>query len=119
MAAVCGLIIAVALSAGCTSTPSSPAGDDTSTGMKTITDGMGRTVSVPVSPERVVCSGPGCLRYLTYMQGEDSVVGVDDIEIKDNIFTTWEEIKADSLLKIISMMHGRMPLQTHNSPPCR
>lgn len=86
MAAVCGLIIAVALCAGCTSTPSSPAGDDTSTGMKTITDGMGRTVSVPVSPERVVCSGPGCLRYLTYMQGEDSVVGVDDIEIKDNIF---------------------------------
>ena len=86
MAAVCGLIIAVALCAGCTSTSSSPAGDDTSAGMKTITDGMGRTVSVPISPERVVCSGSGCLRYLTYMQGEDYVVGVDDMEIKDNIF---------------------------------
>ena len=89
MAAVCGLIIAVAFCAGCTSSSSSavpPATGDESGSMMTIIDGMGRTVSVPVSPERVVCSGSGCLRYLTYLQGEERVVGVDDIEIKDNIF---------------------------------
>ena len=89
MAAMCGLIIAVALCAGCTSSSSSaipPATGDESGSMMTIIDGMGRTVSVPVSPERVVCSGSGCLRYLTYIQGEDCVVGVDDMEIKDNIF---------------------------------
>lgn len=90
IAAVCGLILAVALCAGCTSTSSSAAvpatGDDASGDMMTITDGMGRTVSVPVSPDRVVCSGSGSLRYLTYLQGEGHVVGVDDIEIKENIF---------------------------------
>jgi iron complex transport system substrate-binding protein len=90
IAAVCGLIIAVALSAGCTSTSSTAAepvgGEDLSGNTITITDGMGRTVSVPVSPERVVCSGSGCLRYLTYLQAEDRAVGVDDMEIKESIF---------------------------------
>ncbi|WAI00437.1 iron ABC transporter substrate-binding protein [Methanogenium organophilum] len=90
IAAVCGLILAVALCAGCTDTSSSaaaPSGDaGASDATMTITDGMGRTVTVPVSPDRVVCSGPGCLRYLTYLQAEDHVVGVDDIEIKENIF---------------------------------
>ncbi len=89
VAAVCGLIFVVALCAGCTSTSSSaaaPVAGDESGSMMTITDGMGRTVSVPVSSGRVVCSGSGCLRYLTYLQAEDRVVGVDDMEIKESIF---------------------------------
>lgn len=90
MTAVCGLILAVALCAGCTSTSSTAAApvgvDDSSGTMTTITDGMGRSVTVPVAPDRVVCSGPGCLRYLTYLQAEDHVVGVDDMEIKESIF---------------------------------
>jgi iron complex transport system substrate-binding protein len=49
----------------------------------TITDGFGRTVTVPSPPESVVCSGSGCLRYLVYLQGQDLVVGVDSIEKKD------------------------------------
>ena len=49
----------------------------------TITDGFGRTVTVPANPTEVVCSGSGCLRYLVYLQGQDLVVGVDDIEKKD------------------------------------
>jgi iron complex transport system substrate-binding protein len=49
----------------------------------TITDGFGRTVTVPSNPTEVVCSGSGCLRYLVYLQGQDLVVGVDDIEKKD------------------------------------
>ncbi|WFN34466.1 iron ABC transporter substrate-binding protein [Methanogenium sp. S4BF] len=90
IAAVCGLLLAVALCAGCTSTSSSaaiPAGDEAASGeTMTITDGMGRSVTVPAYPERVVCSGSGCLRYLTYLQAEDRAVGVDDMEIKENIF---------------------------------
>ena len=48
-----------------------------------ITDGFGRTVTVPANPSEVVCSGSGCLRYLVYLQGQDLAVGVDDIEKKD------------------------------------
>jgi iron complex transport system substrate-binding protein len=47
---------------------------------RTVTDMMGRTVTVPVNPTRVICSGPGCLRYLTYLQAQDRVIAVDSIE---------------------------------------
>ncbi|WP_027720447.1 iron ABC transporter substrate-binding protein [Maridesulfovibrio zosterae] len=47
-----------------------------------IIDMAGRTVIVPDKVERVICSGPGCLRYLTYLQGQSLVVGVDSIEKK-------------------------------------
>lgn len=53
---------------------------------KTITDMAGRTVDIPEKVERVICSGPGCLRYLTYLQGQDMIVGVDSIEQRQNRF---------------------------------
>ncbi len=46
----------------------------------TVTDAMGREVEVPADPERVICSGPGCLRLLCYLQAQDRVVAVDDNE---------------------------------------
>jgi iron complex transport system substrate-binding protein len=46
----------------------------------TVTDAMGREVEVPADPERVICSGPGCLRLLCYLQAEDRAVAVDDME---------------------------------------
>ncbi|MGA9189299.1 MAG: iron ABC transporter substrate-binding protein, partial [Methanosarcina sp.] len=49
----------------------------------TITDGFGRNVTIPENTERVVCSGAGCLRYLVYLQAQDSVVGVDSLEKKE------------------------------------
>ncbi|EGJ50044.1 iron ABC transporter substrate-binding protein [Desulfocurvibacter africanus] len=52
----------------------------------TITDAHGRTVSVPVQVERVICSGPGCLRLLSYLQAQERVVAVDDIETRRNTF---------------------------------
>ena len=51
---------------------------------RVITDMVGRQVEIPVKVERVLCSGPGCLRYLTYIQGQNLVVGVDSIEKKLN-----------------------------------
>ena len=45
-----------------------------------ITDALGRRVPVPEKVERVICSGSGCLRLLTYLQAQDKIVGVDDIE---------------------------------------
>ncbi len=53
---------------------------DDATAEKTITDGYGRSVSVPTDVKEVLCSGSGCLRYLTYLGGQDLIVGVDSIE---------------------------------------
>ncbi|QXO95780.1 iron ABC transporter substrate-binding protein [Methanospirillum purgamenti] len=47
---------------------------------KTITDGYGRSVTIPAEVKEVLCSGSGCLRYLTYLGGQDLIVGVDSIE---------------------------------------
>ena len=51
-----------------------------------IVDAMGRTVSIPDKIERVICSGPGCLRLLTYLQAQDRIVGVDDMETRRTQF---------------------------------
>ncbi|NVO65794.1 iron ABC transporter substrate-binding protein [Methanofollis tationis] len=77
-----GVVLALALSAGCTGTdvaPTTPAGPSE----LTVTDGFGRTVTVPSPPGSVVCSGTGCLRYLVYLGGQDLVVGVDSNEKKE------------------------------------
>jgi len=81
------LAVGMAIMAGCSTLPAdtgksgsagSPAGQEIS-----ITDGFGRTVTVPSPPQSIVCSGSGCLRYLVYMQRQDLVAGVDSIEKED------------------------------------
>ncbi len=47
----------------------------------TITDDLGREVTVPLNPDSVICSGAGCLRYLTYLQAQDKVIAVDALEV--------------------------------------
>jgi iron complex transport system substrate-binding protein len=51
-----------------------------------LADSVGRKVEVPHYPERLLCSGSGCLRYLVYMQKQGLVVGVDDIEHRSDPF---------------------------------
>ena len=53
---------------------------------RTIVDAAGRSVEIPAVVERVICSGPGCLRLLTYLQAEDMAVAADDIESKHTQF---------------------------------
>ncbi len=77
-AAMLAALVLLIAAAGCTGTVQEGAGKTV-----TVTDGFGREVTVPAPPESVVCSGSGCLRYLVYLQGQDLVVGVDDIEKKD------------------------------------
>lgn len=48
-----------------------------------IKDGFDRDVTIPQPLNSVVCSGSGCLRYLAYFGGQDLVIGVDDIEKKE------------------------------------
>lgn len=52
----------------------------------TVTDTAGRVLSVPDPVDRVICSGPGALRLLTYLGAQDLIVAVDDIEIRRRRF---------------------------------
>lgn len=45
-----------------------------------ITDQVGRTVAVPENPERIVCIAPGALRLVAYLQAQDRLVGIEDLE---------------------------------------
>jgi len=51
-----------------------------------LTDDAGRTVQVPQDVKRVICSGPGCLRLLTYLQAQPMAVAVDDIESRRSTY---------------------------------
>ncbi len=82
--AVLAVLALAMFAAGCTGTGAGPAADQGGAGQTvTVTDGFGRTVTVPSPPESVVCSGSGGLRYLVYLQSQDLAVGVDDQEKKD------------------------------------
>jgi iron complex transport system substrate-binding protein len=85
-----GACLVLAMVCGCTdagtNVQTSPEDEAGTLEMITVTDGLGREVTVPKSPDRVVCSNAGTLRYLTYLQAENRVVGVDSIEIEETIF---------------------------------
>ncbi|RQD78021.1 iron ABC transporter substrate-binding protein [Desulfonatronospira sp. MSAO_Bac3] len=49
-----------------------------------ITDNTGRELNIPSQVDRVICSGSGCLRLLTYIQAHDRIVGVDSMEKRDS-----------------------------------
>lgn len=51
---------------------------------RTINDALGRNVTIPANVDKVICSGPGCLRLLTYLQAQDMVVAVDSIEVRSS-----------------------------------
>lgn len=53
---------------------------------RTVRDSMGKEVAVPEQTERVICSGSGCLRLLTYLEAQGMAVAVDDIESRRESF---------------------------------
>lgn len=53
-------------------------------GTRTVTDALDRQVTIPAKVERVICSGSGCLRFLVYLQAQNLVVAVDDIETRSS-----------------------------------
>lgn len=57
-----------------------------SAGSRAIVDASGRSVAVPDDVGRVICSGSGCLRLLTYLEAQSMAVAVDDIESRRKSF---------------------------------
>lgn len=47
-----------------------------------ITDATGRKSIIPKKADKVICSGSGCLRLLTYLDAHDRIVAVDGIEVR-------------------------------------
>lgn len=45
-----------------------------------LTDAIGRQVMIPRNITHVLCSGPGCMRYLAYLRTTDRAVGADQAE---------------------------------------
>ncbi len=45
-----------------------------------VKDTAGRMVTVPEDPDRIVAIGPGSLRLMVYLEAQDKVVGVEDME---------------------------------------
>ncbi len=49
---------------------------------RSITDEAGRRLTIPETVDKVICSGSGCLRLLTYLGAQDRIVAVDGIEVR-------------------------------------
>ncbi len=45
-----------------------------------IKDMAGRNVTVPYDPAKIICLGPGTLRLIVYLNAQDKVAGVEDME---------------------------------------
>ncbi|MBF0377493.1 MAG: iron ABC transporter substrate-binding protein [Desulfamplus sp.] len=45
-----------------------------------ITDMIGRNLTVPHNPEKIICLGPGTLRLIVYLDAQDKLAGVENME---------------------------------------
>lgn len=69
-------------------------------GIRTITDGAGREVEIPISVESIVCSGVGALRYTCYMESQNLVVGVEEYEHGKDITRGYSYVNGDTFAKL-------------------
>jgi iron complex transport system substrate-binding protein len=74
------ILLVFAVCTGCTASTTPSEETPATHSLTTITDGYGRVVVMPANPDRIVCSGSGCLRYISYLGAQDKIVGVDSIE---------------------------------------
>ena len=71
----CGAVLLSLLAvAGCTTDVPGGASSESEI---TVTDGFGRTVTLPYPVESILCSGSGGVRYAVYLESIDRIVGVD------------------------------------------
>lgn len=72
-------------------------------GTRLITDSTGREVEIPETVQSIVCVNVGALRYTSYMQAQDMVVGVEDYEQKPGLSRLYNYVNFDkfSVLPVI------------------
>jgi iron complex transport system substrate-binding protein len=69
-------------------------------GVKTITDVAGRQVTMPDPLRSIVCVNVGTLRFTTYMQALDLVIGVEQNELQPNISKLFNYVNNARLSKL-------------------
>jgi iron complex transport system substrate-binding protein len=74
--------------------------------LRQVTDANLRTVSIPQKIDRIICSGPGCLRLITYFGAQDLVVAVDDMETRKNKFDARPYLLATPKFRALPVFGG-------------
>jgi len=74
-------LLSISATLGAAPSQEQPQAKGASLQTRTITDLAGREVTIPATVERVICSGSGALRLLTYLQAHDKIVAVDSAEM--------------------------------------
>lgn len=72
-----------------------PAEPEATPHTRTIVDGAGREVEIPLTVEQIVCVGVGALRYSCYVGAADLVVGVEDYETKAGMSRLYNYVNFD------------------------
>ena len=81
------LVMNVLISTGLIAAGSTESGQSADAGSQiTVTDALGRELTIPENPDYIICSGPGSLRLCTYLQAQNKVIAVDDIENRRSKF---------------------------------
>ena len=78
------VIISVSLLLGACSTGNDAPADNTAKEI-TVTDSLGRTVTVPANADKFVAIGPGCLRLYCYVGDVSRIVGVEQMEVTNGV----------------------------------
>lgn len=73
---------------------------------KKIVDAAGNTIVIPNEVKHIICSGSGCLRLVTYLNAQDLVVGVDDIEQRNTQFDARPYALANPQFKKLPIFGG-------------
>lgn len=71
-----------------------------------IVDAASRSHVLPDRVDRIICSGPGCLRLVSYLGAGDLVVGVDDIETRKRKFDARPYALANPRYKTLNVFGG-------------
>ncbi|MBU8909842.1 MAG: iron ABC transporter substrate-binding protein [Desulfobacterales bacterium] len=81
--------------------------------LRQIKDANLRIVNIPKKIDRIICSGPGSLRLITYFGAQDLVVAVDDIETRNNKFDARPYSLASPQFKKLPVFGG---FRGHDNP---
>jgi iron complex transport system substrate-binding protein len=85
---------------------SKPKPEAAGTAFKTIIDTAGRSVTIPSHVKSIVCVNVGTLRFTSYMQALDLVIGVEQNESKANVSKLFNYVNRD--------LFSRLPVMGDN-----